>query len=120
MLHFGFAELFFLILFNGFSFFEMQFVAVFAVVDFRVHIFGGVLRCTKSETVETERKFVSVSVFSAGVHFAEKKFPVIGFFFFVIVDRDSSSEVLNFDRSVFEIRNDYLIAVTFFEFVDRV
>ena len=82
----------------------MQFEACSVAVNFRVHVFRGVLCGAKTESVQTEGEFINfaavVVVLASGVHFAEDKLPVVALFIAVVIHRNAAAEVLDLHRTV--------------------
>ena len=104
-----------------FAVLKMKSVAIAVSVNFSVHIFGSILRCTKTETVKTERKFIvicTVSVFTAGIHFAENKLPVFLFFNTVIINGYACTEILHLNGAVFKASYDNLITSALSGFIN--
>lgn len=103
--------------------FEIKFVSVFAVIYFNFHIFGSVLRCAKTETVQSQRICiigVFLVIFAARIHFVEQQIPVVSALFFVELNGNATSEVGNFKRKIRVRSDNYLISVTAFELVDGI
>ena len=92
----------------------MELIDKTVAADFRIHPFGGILGCAKAETVKTEGKFIisGAFIFSAGIKFAEKKFPVIALFVIVPINRASAAEVFDLGGTVVIACYDYFFAVT--------
>ena len=121
----AFAPVFLLKLARGLAFFEFDVVFSVAGIACDVHELRAVLRGARTETVETERVAVGfalfvVVIFSARVKLAENKIPVVALFFFVPVERDSASEVLDRDRMITRDRHVDHVAVALARFVDGV
>ena len=84
-----------------FSCFKMKLIFISVSENLHIHIFGAVLGSTGAQPVKTQTILIVaagiVFVFSAGIKFTENKFPVIFFLMFIVVDRDSAAEILNFN-----------------------
>ena len=87
-----------------------------------IHVFGGILGSTGSESVQAEGIFIVfaliVVVFSAGVELAENQLPVIALFFFVVVDRDPAAAVLDLNGFVKEAGDDDFFSEAFSCFIN--
>ena len=103
---------------------KMQAVLFSVAPDGHVHIFRGVLRGARTQTVETERVFVVLAlvvfVLAAGVHLAEDQLPVVALLLLVPVHRTAAPEIFHLNGLVFVARNGYNIAESLARLVDRV
>ena len=104
--------------------FKVQREAGAVAVNLRVHIFRGVLRGAKTQTVQTQRIFIDfaavVVVFAPRVHLAENQFPVEALFLVIVIDGDAASEVLHLHRTIRKAGDNDLAAVALARFVDGV
>ena len=104
--------------------FKVQAVLEAVTDDGDVHVLRGILRCTGTKAVQTERKLIVfasvVLVFAASVQLAEDKLPVVTLLVFVPFDRDTAAVVSDFDRAVRVARGNDLGAVALSCLVDRV
>jgi hypothetical protein len=76
----------------------MSFLLTVVGVDLKK--LGGILSCAGAETVKTERKLVGtaagvVVIFTACVELTVNELPVVAVVFFVVVQRNAASSVLN-------------------------
>ena len=105
------------------SFSKGDAVYVGSVIGGNVHKLGGILRCTRTEAVETERILVCsvlvvVRILTAGIQLAEYQLPVVAFFLFVIAERHAATEVLYLNGMIAPNGNDDLLAVSLTRLVD--
>ena len=91
--------------------------------DRRVKEFRRILSGTRTQTIETQGVLIVLAVFTilaTGIHFAEHQFPVIAFFFFVVVHGTAAAEVFHFHRKIFVPGDDNRVTMTLAGFVDGI
>ena len=102
----------------------MEVIAKSIAVDFRIEIFGGILGCTQTKTVESQRKLIALAVigivFTARIQFTEYQLPVKTLLFGVIIHRYSSSKILHLNGMISPGGHDHSIAKSFSGFINGV
>ena len=105
--------------------FEMYFRDALAVIRIHVHVLGSVLRRARTESVHSERIFVSrlarvVVVLASGVKLAVHKLPIVAPLSLVVSERNAASAVVNLDRVVGKYGYGYHVAEALARFIDGV
>ena len=97
-----------------YALFKMQVILITIPFYFNIHIKRRILRRAKAQTVKAQRKLIISAVagvvFSSGVHLAIKQLPVIAVFVAVEIYRNTAAKVLNLNRTILKIGDDYFVA----------
>ena len=107
-----------------FTFLEMQLIFVAFAPHGNIHVFGSVLRCTRTQAVRAQGVIVVaalvVVIFSAGIQLAEDKFPVEALFHRVPVKRAAAAVIFHLDGFILENGQRDKVAIPLARLVHRV